>query len=71
MRNVSFTKQALPLRYRRILRFARCHANALSAATKRAHIRASHHTNPVASASASFTASLAANPAASLVLRCL
>jgi hypothetical protein len=66
-----YAKQALPLVRTRILRFTRGHANAMSAANNWAHIRASHHANQVASAGASFTASLAANSAASLILRCL
>jgi len=69
MRMNFFTKQALPLPTGRILRFARCHANALSATSEPAHIRASPHANLVASSSASPTASLAANPVASLMLR--
>jgi len=63
------TTHALPLPRGRILRFAHCHANAVSIANQPAHIRASRHANKVASSSASPTASLAANPVASLMLR--
>jgi hypothetical protein len=63
------TKQALPLPRGRILRFARCRANALAVANKSTHIRASRHASKGASSSASSTASLVANHAASLMLR--
>jgi hypothetical protein len=69
MRMNLLTKQALPLARARILRFARCHAYTLSVAPKRAHIRASYHANAAALASASYAASLAANPVGSLMLR--
>ena len=60
---------AEPLPTGRILRFARCHANAVSAANKCGHIRALHQTNVAASPTASLTASLDANRVASLMLR--
>ena len=53
MRMNFLTPHALPLPRGRILRSARCHANALSATSEPAHIRASHHANMVASSSAS------------------
>jgi hypothetical protein len=68
MKNSFFTEQALPLPTGRISRFARRHAYAVSPTSKGAHIRASHYANSVASASASFPASPAANHAASLML---
>jgi len=60
---------AEPLPTGRILRFARWHADAVSAANKCGHIRASRQTNLGASPSASLTASFDANRVASLMLR--
>ena len=60
---------AEPLPTGRILRFARCHANAASASNKRWHIRALYQTNLGVSPSASLTASFDANRVASLMLR--